>query len=177
MRPYIQIATTTILAAYTAMLFFTDFSLTGFWTDIIFALAFAFFALRLAFKYNSPNFGLTLFIRIVTIVCSLALFSLGALKSNYPYTSDTLKLRSFIFQKVEGRIFNAYFKPVGAYAGGYGNFWITESPKYFPIVERQVYYDRTIDWDFNDETFDGKPVNNKEIVKSYIRSEVLKKPD
>ncbi len=46
--------------------------------------------------------------------------------------------------------FNAYFKSVRFYAGGYGNFWITECPKYFPLIEQEVYYKRTWDNNFKD---------------------------
>jgi hypothetical protein len=91
-----------------------------------------------------------------------------------PFGWDRYKMKAFHHNKVNGRVFNAYFSPVGAYAGGFGNFWITETPKCFPIIEIERYYDRAVDWDFRaEEDFDGKPVNQEEVVKSYIQDEVL----
>ncbi|MCZ2131369.1 MAG: hypothetical protein LC109_14030 [Bacteroidia bacterium] len=75
---------------------------------------------------------------------------------------------------MDSRLFNAYFKPVGSYAGGYGQFWISETPKFFPIIEWEVYYDRTVDWDFNDDNYDGQ--DTYEVVKSYIKNKVINKP-
>jgi hypothetical protein len=76
---------------------------------------------------------------------------------------------------VDGRLFNAYFKPVGAYSGGYGNFWITEMPKWFPIIGRQVYWERAVHHDFGEDIAEGEPVDNYEVVKEYIRNKVIAK--
>ena len=92
-----------------------------------------------------------------------------------PFVVDKFKLRSFYFQSVEGRLFNAYFKPVGAYSGGYGNFWITETSRFCPIFEHQVYWNRTVDHDFGDDTVDGEEIDNYEVVRRYIREEVIAK--
>jgi hypothetical protein len=88
---------------------------------------------------------------------------------------DTFKLRSFYFLKVNNRLFNAYFKPVGGYSGGYGNFLVTESPKYFPIIESPLYYDRTVHHDFSEDTFDGQPVDNKEIIRQIVEENIINK--
>ena len=85
------------------------------------------------------------------------------------------KLHSFYFIRLEGRIFNAYFKPVGAYSGGEGNFWITETPIFFPIIEKEVYYEHAVLHNFNIDTLEGKPTNNGERVRSYIQSEIIDK--
>lgn len=106
---------------------------------------------------------------------SLIIFGLLGLNFTNPFALDTFKLRSFYYQSVDGRLFNAYFKPVGAYSGGEGNFWITEVPKFFPIIEKRVYYDRTVLWNFNNDTFDGQPVDNYKVVKQYIKDEVIDK--
>ncbi len=91
------------------------------------------------------------------------------------FFADTFKLRSFYFIKTDNRLFNAYFKPVGAYSGGYGNFTITESPRYFPIIESPVYYDRTVHHDFSEDTFDGQPVDNKEIIRQMVVENIINK--
>jgi hypothetical protein len=102
-------------------------------------------------------------------------FNLIALSLTNPFAFDLVKLRSFYFQKVERRIFNAYFKPVGAYAGGQGNFWITESPIYFPFIEKRVYYERGVHHDFSDDYWEGEPIDNYEVVRAYVKDEVIGK--
>ncbi|MEZ5014947.1 MAG: hypothetical protein R2794_11710 [Chitinophagales bacterium] len=167
----------TFFAAYLLTVLLTDISLTGFWTDIIFAICLSIFALRLVFKIKTDKIWLTITFRAINFVCSLIVFGLLGLNLINPFAWDTFKLRSFYYQSMDGRLFNAYFKPVGAYAGGYGNFWITETPKYFPLIEWRVYWDRTVDWDFNIDTFDGQPVDNYAVVRSYIKVEVIDKQD
>ena len=171
----IQIITTIFFIGYLLTVLFTDFSLTGFWTDVIFSILLSLFALRLVFKNKTNSQLLTWTLRASTIICSLIVIGLLILNLINPFAADTLKLRSFYFQSVDGRLFNAYFKPVGAYSGGYGNFWITETPKYFPFIEWRVYYDRTVDYDFNDDNWDGQPTDNNEVVRNYIKDEVIDK--
>ena len=84
-------------------------------------------------------------------------------------------MKSFNYVNIEGRLFQAYFKPVGSYSGGEGVFWITETPKYFPLIEYRQFYDGAILWDFRSSEWDGQPVNQIEVVKSYIRSEIIDK--
>ena len=175
MKIKVQILTTTFFTVYLLTILFTDFSLTGFWTDVIFSVLLSFFSLRPVLKNKTNEPWLTRTLRGTNIICSLIVLGLIILNLVYPIASDTLKLRSFNFQQVDGRIFNAYFKPVGAYSGGYGNFWITESPKYLPIVEWRIYWDRTVHHDFSDDTFEGEPIDNFEIVRDYIKSEVISK--
>lgn len=82
-------------------------------------------------------------------------------------------MTSFYWIDVDDRIFNAYFQPVGAHSGGEGNFWITESPTYFPVIEEAVYYKHAILWNFGTKEFDGQSVDQNEIVRSYIKDEVI----
>ncbi len=168
-----QIVITSFFIGHLLIVLFTNISLIGFWTDLIFSMLLSFFALRLVLKNNTSNRPLTLTLRGSTIICSLLVFGLLVINLLNPFSVDTLKLRSFYLQSVDGRLFNAYFKPVGAYSGGFGNFWITESPKYFPFVECQIYYDRTVHYDLNDDNWDGQPTDNYEVVRTYIKEEVI----
>lgn len=168
-----QIISTIFFALYLATVLLTDFSLTGFWTDIIFSIFLSILALILVFKGKTEKFWLTITLKTINILCLIIVFGILGLNLINPYTWNTFKLRSFYYQSVDGRLFNAYFKPVGAYAGGYGNFWITETPKYFPFIERRVCLERIVDWDFRDNMFDGQPVD--EIVRNYIKDEVIEK--
>jgi hypothetical protein len=165
-----------LLAVYLTVLAFTEFSLTGYWTDIIVVAALSFSARKAARRHKADGHALGSTLKAVGILCSILIFGMVSFTLINPFAwLDSFKLRSFYFQSVQGRLFNAYFKPVGAYAGGYGNFWITESSILFPLVERRVYFDRTVDHDFTDDTWEGMPVNNYAVVKEYILKEVITK--
>lgn len=170
-----QIILTLVYSLYSFAVLLTDYSLTGFWTDVIFSVLFSILSLRLIFKNQTDTKWLTLTLRRTTSFFAIIILGLLGLNLINPFSWDTLKLQSFYFQKVDGRLFNAYFKPVGAYAGGYGNFWITETSTFFPIIEREIYYDRTVDYDFNDDNWEGKLIDNQEVVKTYIKDEVINK--
>lgn len=173
MKTRIHIITTILFVVYISTVLFSDISLTGFWTDVIFSILLSLYALRLVFKHTTGQPWLTWTLRVTNIICSILVFGLLGLNLISPFVKDTFKLRSFYYQRVDGRLFNAYFKPVGAYSGGYGNFWITETPKFFPIIEWRVYWDRTVHHDFSADTFDGEPIDNYEVVRIYIKDEVM----
>ncbi len=175
MKQWTQIIFTIFFAAYLATVLLTDISLTGFWTDIIFLILLSIFALRIVFRSKTNKLWLTVTLKTTKIVCSLIVFGLLGLNLINPFTWDTFKLRSFYYQSVDGRLFNAYFKPVGAYSGGEGNFWITESPKYFPLIEIEKYYKHAILWDFRDTEWEGEPVDQNRIVRSYIKDKIIDK--
>jgi hypothetical protein len=158
--------------AYLLMLWLTNLSLVGFWTDIIAAILLSIISLIVTFRKKSASRSSTIALRLTASALSAVVFGLIFLAFTNIFILDTFKMRSFYYLKVDGRIFHAYFKPVGAYAG---NFWITESPKYFPIVEWPVYYDRTVQWDFSADSSEGQPVDNYEVVRSYIKDEVIDK--
>lgn len=158
---------------YISIVLLTDYSLVGFWTDIIFSIFLSIFSLRIAFKNNEKIKSVNYSLKTLSIILSTIFFGLIAYSFSNIFILDTFKLRSFYFQKVEGRIFHAYFKPMGSYSGGYGNFWINESPIYFPIIEKRVYYERTVQWDFGSDEFDGEPVDNYKEVKIYIKDNII----
>jgi hypothetical protein len=169
------IFTTLFLLIYLLITLFTDYSLTGFWTDVIFFMLLSSFVVLLIIRRTTKRSWGIVFFRTSIIICALAVFNWTAIVSINPFILDHLKLRSFYFQKVNGRLFHAYFKPVGSYSGGEGNFWITESPVYFPLIEKVVYYEHAVLHDFNDDYWEGQPIDNYEVVKSYIKDEVINK--
>lgn len=169
------ISTTLFLLVYLLITLFTDCSFTGFWTDVIFSILYSIAALKLVFRKNSLSRWLHFSLRSIAFLCAFTVFGLIALNFTNPFVADLFKLRSFYFQKVNGRLFHAYFKPVGAYSGGQENFWITESPVYFPLIEKKVYYEHAVRHDFSDDYWDGEPVDNYAVVKSYIKDEVINK--
>jgi len=175
MNQWKHIVLTIFFAVYIATVLLTDISLIGFWTDILFSIVLSTIMLIFVFKRRANKLWLTISLKIVNVLCLLTVFGLLILHLVSSFFWDILKLRTFYYQPVDGRLFNAYFKPVGAYSGGYGNFWITETPKYFPLLESRVYFNRTVHHDFSDDTFDGNPIDNYEVVHSYIKEEIIDK--
>lgn len=175
MNQRIQIILTIFFPLYLLTILFTHISLTGFWTDIIISIILSVFALILVFNGKTKALWLTITLKVINTICALSVFALLGFNLSNPFSWDTLKLRSFYFQSVDGRIFNAYFKPVGAYSGGEGNFWITESPKYFPLIEIEKYYKHAVLWDFRATEWDGEPIDQNEVVRGYIKDEVIDK--
>lgn len=163
-----------LLVLHPILIFFTPLSFIGFWFDFFMIYFMTFFCLWVTILLNKRG---TLKMRVAKIIsvvnlCILGLF-MNFLQIN-PYNFDHFKLTSFNFIVLEGRLFHAYFKPVGAYAGGEGQFWITESNLLIPFVEKEVFYDRTCMWDFGNLEFEGYPVNQNKIVETYIKEHVLK---
>ncbi len=170
-----QIILTAITTVYLLTVFFTDISLVGYWTDIVFSILIVSVTLKLVFKSKTEKTWLTWTLRSLAILTSIVVYGLLVLNLINPFAWDTFKMRSFYYQSVDERLFNAYFKPVGAYSGGEGNFWITETYKYFPIIEEEKYYEHAILWNFRHSEFDGQAVNQEEIVKAYVRDEILER--
>ena len=160
---------------YLLTLMFTSFSFAGYWTDVAATLILYGYSLWRLFKSVNVINWLKWVLRIANLSVVVFITWLVYVVISNPFSVDKLKLRGFYFQVVDGRLFNAYFKPVGAYSGGYGNFWIAEMPKWFPIIERQVYWERAVHHDFGEDVAEGEVVDNYEVVKEYIRNEVIAK--
>jgi hypothetical protein len=156
-------------------LFFTHWSLVGFWTDYIVAGVLAVAAVGVVFVFTTGERRSNLYLRGAVIVLMLLVGRMYWGFFGEMFFMDKLKTRSFYYHRVDGRIFHAYFRPVGAYSGGQGEFWITESPAVFPVIERPVYYEHAVRWDFRADSVEGEPVNNAEVVDQYIRENVTRK--
>lgn len=170
-----HIFATIFSAVYLAALILTDYSLSGYWTDVLMTIILLIYSVwRLLHRVKTTGW-VKWTLHVTNFSVSVCITWMIWLVVSNPFSIDKLKLRAFYFQAVEGRLFSAYFKPVGAYSGGYGNFWITEMPRYFPIIERQVYWDRAVHHDFSEDMVDGEKVDNYEVVRSYIREEVIAK--
>jgi len=161
-------------AIYLIIVISTDISLTGYWSDILFSMIIVIITLKVNFTSSNEKRWKTLLSRSISVLCSILVFGLIALHLITPFSQNSFKMRSFYFENIDERLFNAYYKPVGAYAGGQGSFWITESPVYFPVIEIQKYYNPTVHWDFRIKEWEGKPVDQQEEVRDYIKNEILK---
>ena len=173
MRRFLYAIIPFLFPFYLGIVLLTKISLVGFWTDIIASLSFSTLTIWFLFHDHSENSWYTRITKTVNSVCVFIVLGISSLYSLNPFSYDTLKMRSFYFQSVNERLFNAYFKPVGSYSGGYGNFWITETPKYFPLIEWQIYQDRAVQHDFNKDRFEDQPVDNNEVVRYYIKEKVI----
>ena len=171
-RLSIILCSTILVYGLTVLL--TDFSLLGFWTDIFFSISLFIFSIVVTFSHKAKKQWLTITLRTISICFFFVVYSFLTPFMTM-FFADTFKLRSFCLIKVDGRLFNAYFKPVGAYSGGYGNFLITECPKYFPLIEHQVYYDRTVHHDFSEDISEGELIDNREIIRQIVKEHVIKK--
>lgn len=160
---------------YLSCVTFTKVSLVGYWTDIIFSIIIVLVVGRLVLFTKREKHWLSQVLRGITIASIIYIFGLLFLNLINSFAWDTLKMKSFYYQNIDERLFNAYFKPVGSYAGGEGSFWITESPKYFPIIEIEKHYDRTVLWDFRIKEWEGEPINQNNVVKSYVKDEIINK--
>ncbi len=156
-----------VTIVYFGTIFFTDFSLTGYWTDLIFSMLLLMILFVGVYKNKVSN---SVIKGMVGAVIIFYVFLIGVL---FYFDKDIFKTRSFYLHKVEGRLFNAYFRPVGAYSGGEGNFWISESPVYFPIIEKEKYYKHAVLWDFRITEWEGQPVDQNEVIKRYIVEEII----
>lgn len=173
MRIKAQIVITIILVIYLLVVTLTNFSLSGYWTDAIFTMLLLSANWLLSFRSNRKKNLLVTAIKITTFLCSAFVVGILIWWLSNPFFIDNLKLRTFYFQKVDNRVFNAYFKPVGAYSGGYGNFWVSETSVYFPIVEKRIFWERTVHHDFGTDYFEGEPIDNYQFVKEYITEKII----
>lgn len=157
-----------ILTGYLATVLFTGLSLTGYWTDIIFSFILAIITLKVVFSDNKEKLYLSIFTKTITIISSIIIFGLMGMALINPLAWDVFKTKTFIYEQVDNRLFNAYFRPVGAYGGGEGIFWIAESPIYFPFIEIKKYHKTAIVWNFTWEKFEDEVIDQDEVVKSYV---------
>jgi len=160
----------TLFLAYSMTLLFTKYSLTGFWSDIIFFPTLVIILIFSLYKTRRDRLPLLQTFRIISL-CILILtigYYGSALMTPFDIRKDTKTLKS---QIVNGRLFHPYFQPVGSWGKGYGPFWITESLKFVPFIERTVFAESGTEYDFNGAEFDGKPID--EVVRNYITDEII----
>jgi hypothetical protein len=172
----INILTLFLLISYPLIYRETAYSWTGYYTDLVFVIALsivAFVVICGNIKNKRGKTTLAIVLKGIWVIYTIILFLGLCLFCLTPFGIDSLKIRRFANLTVEGRKFNAYFIPVGSYSGGEGVFWITESPKYFPLIEKQVYYDGECLDDFRTDTFDGQPINQVDVVEDYIKRVVI----
>jgi hypothetical protein len=168
MRKIIPLVLSILMIVYLPIVLMTSYSLTGFWTDPIFAVALAVVACLKAFRKNTWKRRQTYMVRAIAVVYTVALLALGALFFPNMFSGGKFKTRSFMFLFVNGRLYHAYFEPKKTYYERYGNVWVTESPLYFPVIEKWIHDKHGVQYDFGHDTFYGKPIDNHEVMRYYI---------
>ena len=90
---------------YLAMVLLTDYSLTGYWTDVVFSVVFSIYALKLSFKNEIGQLWMIESLIIINVATTLIVYGLLVVNIINPFAWDVFKLRSFYFQQVDGRLF------------------------------------------------------------------------
>ena len=161
-----QILTTLIFLSYLAILSMTDISLTGYWTDAIVASGLSIFTFRLVFKYVISNRPLTIILRTIVVLLTMGLFlSFIFVFISYPLIPANPK--GYYFQSVKGRLFNFYSFENGGYT-------ISETYKYFPIIELEICK-RIPHKDMFEDRYDteGDYINDIQDVRNLIENYIL----
>jgi len=99
-----QILLVIFTVVYLLTVLFTDISLTGFWTDVIFSILLASLTLVIVLKRKSKKQWLTITLRTLAVLSSIVVYGLLGLNLINPFSWDTFKTRSFYYQNVEGRL-------------------------------------------------------------------------
>ncbi|NVK65879.1 MAG: hypothetical protein HWE22_14895 [Flavobacteriales bacterium] len=83
-------------------------------------------------------------------------------------TLNSFDISSYHYYNIDNSFYNGYFEPVGAYSGGEGNIWITKTPFFLPVIEKTIYYEHAVMWNYSISEFDGEQVNQSEIMRQTI---------
>ena len=158
-----------MLVLHSTLLAFTEFSLVGYKSDVLLPFG-AMLALVIAMStLESGRLKKSSRILVVFFVCmySIGGFS-GWSQRNVFKVLNVFDVESFCYYSINGELYHGYFEPVGASSGGEGNFWITKSPTGFPILELEIYNEHAILWNFSSDEFDGRNVDQNEIMRQTI---------
>lgn len=162
-----------LLVFYGATLIFTDYSLTGFWTDIIFYFTLSLLFLFFSYTNGSLNKLSVITYKVLSTTLLIITICYAIIFLNNFKNWQIFKVVSLRTQNLKDRTFHPYFSPVGSWGRGYGKFWISESPKYFPLIEKTVYFEAATDYDMKSLYFEETPI--EEIIKTTIENSILEK--
>ena len=90
-------------------------------------------------------------------------------------TLNSLDVVGFHYYKIDNNFYNGYFEPVGAYSGGEGNIWISKTPFIFPMIEKTVYHEHAVMWDYSLAEFEDEKVDQNNIMRQTILDELTNK--
>jgi len=140
MKRRLPLILTIIMTTYFIVVMLTPFSLTGFWTDNVFALGLVIFSLFWTFKRNTEKTATKIALRFTTILASVLVFGIIGFNLINPFAWTVLETK-MVESSSDGdfMIELEYFKPTGAWGCGYGTYWKTKTLKYFPIIEYQTF--------------------------------------
>lgn len=130
---------TVTMTIYFLVVMLTPFSLTGFWTDNLFALGLVIFSINRLYKGKIENKITKTVFRFTTLISAVVVFGIIGLHAINPFSWNTVKTK-MVERTTNGNLIEmGYFKPTGAWGCGYGSYWKTQTLKYFPIIEYMTY--------------------------------------
>ena len=130
------------LGLWQLVVVFTPVSLYGFWTDVVFFMAWFLWSTLLVVSGElRPKWMKGTWAAVLSIVLALAIFFTGTL-GTLLMASVFISTRSVPQQhKLQGVWFvNQYFRGTGAWGCGYGSLTTAKAPVFFPLVEYRTEF-------------------------------------
>lgn len=157
-----------IFPIYLLLIFYSNYSLAGFWSDIYFTLILILTSILFVFKRNQFDKWFSVVCKFIQLCCLIVCTYFVISNLNSYVFWDRLKTRSFMNINCLDKQYNAYFHPVGAYSGGYGNVSVTKKLRYLPLFEEDVTFIHAIHYDLSEDFEDGSKLNHKHILSELI---------
>ncbi|XOV66056.1 MAG: hypothetical protein ACFHU9_10510 [Fluviicola sp.] len=109
----------------------------------------------------------------ITLLYCVQLTSLFKNKERFSML-NSLDVTGFYYLKVDNGFYHGYFEPVGSNSGGEGNVWITETPAIFPLIEKPVYKQHAVTWNYATSKFENKKINQRTMMRQTIIKNIRK---
>lgn len=90
-------------------------------------------------------------------------------------TLNSLDVVCFHYFKIDGNFYNVYFETVGAHSGGEGNIRISKTPLLFPFIEKTIFNEHAVMWDYSQDRFEDEKVDQNKIMRQTIIDKLTNK--
>lgn len=139
-----------LMLIYFPFVLFSKYSITGFWSDIIFSCILIFISIILSFKFKHENKILIRLNKGISIFYSVTFCLVVGIKIINPFNWTIFSTSQIEYKIKNSEITISYFEPTGAWGCGHGKYWETKTFLYFPIIEKEVYVDNCSleDWSY-----------------------------
>lgn len=153
---------------YLLLIFYSQFSLAGFWSDIYFTLILILFSIIFVFKRNQLDKWFSRTCKTIQIGCLgvCAYFIISNLNNSVFWGRTETKTFSNI--TIQNQTYNAYFHPVKLFTGGYGNVSVTRKLSFLPIFEYDVCLIKGIKYDLSEDVYEGYKLDHTIVLKELI---------
>ena len=152
------------------MLIFTHYSFVGYSFDIVLPILLIVPLFILLYKNETMRRTKNILsLYTIILITSYVAVGVNSIANIGMFSAlNSFDVSGFYYYKVDNNFYNGYFEPVGAYSGGEGNIWISKTPLFFPIIEKTVYQEHAVMWDYSTPEFDGQKVDQRKIMKQTI---------